>query len=121
MIVAGFGFRTGAQLSSLEAACQLASHGQGAVTHLATVADKVEALAPLARAMGLPIRSISPDELTRMATFTASAASMAARNTGSVAEASALAAAGAGAVLLAPRQLSPDKMASCAIAQGSLP
>ncbi|ENO84722.1 hypothetical protein C666_16775, partial [Thauera linaloolentis 47Lol = DSM 12138] len=42
----------------------------------------------------------------------------AARGCGSVAEAAALAAAGQGARLLAIRHISPDRSATCAIAQG---
>ncbi|MHA6346914.1 cobalamin biosynthesis protein, partial [Roseivivax sp. CAU 1761] len=39
-------------------------------------------------------------------------------DTGSVAEAAALAAAGPGARLLGPRAVSPDGCATCALAQG---
>lgn len=120
MIVAGFGFRSGAGLSSLRAALELAQQGQPSVTHLATAADKVPGLEPLAEALGLPLTSVSPEALARALTFTHSAASKAARGTGSVAEASALAAAGPGARLLAPRQISADRMATCAIAEGPL-
>ena len=121
MIVAGFGFRAEAGLVSLQAALALAQQGKPAVTLLATARDKVAALAPLAEALGLPMRWLSPQELSSVPTLTRSAASMIARATGSVAEASALSAAGAGARLLGPRHVSPDRMATCAIAEGSLP
>jgi cobalt-precorrin 5A hydrolase len=121
VIVAGFGFRAGAGLASLRAALALAQQGRPAVTHLATARDKVAALSPLAEALGLPVRELSPEELAGAATLTRSAASFAARATGSLAEASALGAAGAGARLLGPRHVSPDRMATCAIAEGTLP
>lgn len=118
MIVAGFGFRSGAGLTSLRAALALAEQGQPPVTHLATASDKVLTLAPLAEALDLPLAGVSPEALVGAPTLTRSAASIAARDTGSVAEAAALAAAGPGAQLLAPRHISPDRMASCAIAAG---
>lgn len=121
MIVAGFGFRSGAGLPSLRAALALAQQGLPPVTHLATAADKVPALATLARALGLPLTGISPEALAGVSTRTDSAASRAARGTGSLAEAAALAAAGPGARLLTPRHISTDRMATCAIAQGTHP
>ncbi|WP_370207078.1 cobalamin biosynthesis protein [Pararhodobacter marinus] len=113
MIVAGFGFSTRATLASLQGA--LAATG-GAPDALATLADKAPALAPLARAMGLPLHEVFgplPD------TPTQSPASQRARGTGSVAEACALAAAGPGAYLMAPRVISPDGLATCALAKGN--
>lgn len=121
MIVAGFGFRSGASLASLHAAFALAQQGQLPVTHLATAHDKVAALVPLAQVLGLPLTIVTPAALTAAPTHTRSLASQSARGTGSVAEASALAAAGAGAHLLTPRHISPDRMATCAIAQGTTP
>ncbi|WP_231735583.1 cobalamin biosynthesis protein [Novosphingobium sp. CCH12-A3] len=119
VIVAGFGFRSGAGLSSLRGALARAQQGQPPVTHLATVQDKVAALVPLAEALGLPLTGVAPEVLIAVSTATRSVASLAARDVGSVAEASALAGAGAGARLLGPRHISPDRMATCAIAQGS--
>lgn len=120
MIVAGFGFRTGAGLASLHAAFLLAQQGHPPVTHLATVRGKLAALAPLAEALDLPLAGVEPEALAAVPTITRSAASLAAYATGSVAEASALAAAGPRARLLGPRHISPDHMATCAIAQGFL-
>ena len=119
MIVAGFGFRAGAGLSSLRAAFALAQQGQPPVTHVATAHDKRAALAPFAEALGLPVIGVAPAGLAEASTHTHSPASQAARGTGSVAEASALSAAGKGARLITPRHISPDRMATCAIAQGS--
>lgn len=123
ILVAGFGFRRGASLASLRAA--LAQHGAAKVTHLATADDKAEGLAPLAHALGLPLLAIGAQALAAMPTQTCSPQSLAARGTGSLAEAAALA--GARMLcspphsLIAPRRLSPDRRATCALAQGSLP
>lgn len=114
MIVAGFGFSTRATPASLRDA--LAATG-GAPDALATAADKAAQLAPLAAELGLPLTPISAEDLTAQTTLTHSAASHSARATGSVAEAAALAAAGPGARLLAPRALSSDRLATCALAR----
>lgn len=118
MIVAGFGFRKGAHAASLRAALALAQQGCPAVSLLATAADKADCLEPLAAALELPVVGLAPEALTTATTLTRSTASLSARGTGSVAEACALAAAGPGARLLGPRHVSPDRMATCAIAQG---
>ncbi|MFN4101555.1 MAG: cobalamin biosynthesis protein [Pararhodobacter sp.] len=115
MIVAGFGFTTRATMESLEGALAAAGTAPEA---LATLADKAATLAPLAEKLNLPLIPVSgplPD------TETHSPASFYARGTGSVAEATALAAAGPGAFLLASRVISPDRLATCAIAQGVTP
>lgn len=118
MIVAGFGFRQGASLASLQSALALAQEGVPAVTAFAAPLDKTALLRPLVDAMGLPLLVISREALRAQTTPTRSDASMLAYGVGSVAEAAALAAAGPGAVLLRPRQISTDHMATCAIAQG---
>ncbi|HUD90760.1 cobalamin biosynthesis protein [Sphingobium sp.] len=118
MIVAGFGFRAGATEASLRAALEGAQLGAPPVTLLAAPEDKVAALAPLAESLGLPVVGIASDALATAETVTRSAMSMAARGTGSVCEAAALAAAGPGASLIAPRFIAPDRMATCAIAEG---
>ncbi|WP_299611248.1 cobalamin biosynthesis protein [uncultured Tateyamaria sp.] len=115
MIVAGFGFATQAGTESIADA--LAQH---AVTPdaLATLADKVDALTALTRTHGLPIICISLTDAAAQDTQTQSARSMSVKGTPSVAEATALAAAGPGARLIGPRTISKDRMATCAIAQG---
>jgi len=118
VIVAGVGYRTGADVSSLRAALALAQAGHPPVTALAAPADKIARLQPLAEALAVPLIALTPAGLRASATPTQSAASIAARGTGSVAEAAALAAAGEGARLISPRHVSPDRMATCAIAQG---
>nr|WP_197978368.1 cobalamin biosynthesis protein [Sphingomonas sp. CFBP 13603] len=117
VIVAGFGFRAGATLDTLRTVLASAQHGYPPVTALAAPHDKQALVSPLAEAMGVPMIAVSPSALQSAQTSTRSAASLEARATGSVAEASALAAAGPGARLLTPRHISPDRMATCAIAR----
>ncbi|WP_449468830.1 cobalamin biosynthesis protein [Sphingobium chungangianum] len=115
MIVAGFGCRSGAGEDALRAA--LDAHGAG-VTALATLAHKEALLAPLARALNLPLILIDPCAIEGADTPTRSAASLTAYGTGSVAEAVALMAAGPGARLITTRIISSDGQATCALAQG---
>ena len=119
MIVAGLGFSSAATEDSLRAAFERASAGQ-VVDALATVADKEghAALAEFASATALPLHFIAPADLAGQRTLTCSNRSRATYGTGSVAEASALAAAGAGARLTSPRQISDDRLATCAVAIG---
>lgn len=118
MIVAGFGFRAGADVSSLKDAFMRASEGR-AVQALSTASDKAssEAFVVLARALELPILAVDPADMSRVDTPTQSSKSQAARETGSVAEASALSAAGPGSTLLTQRVISADRYATCALAQ----
>ncbi len=125
MTVAGFGFRGGATLASLHdalaRALQSAQHPAGrltTVTQLATAHDKADAacLLALAARLGLPVCAVAPGPIATAATWTASAAVRARRNTGSVAEAAALAAVGPGGRLLQPRSVSSDRLATCALA-----
>ena len=120
MIVAGFGFRRAATVASLRAALARAG-GAAGIAGLAAPADKVESAAfrALARELGLPAHGVDSALLSDQQTPTRSAASLAARGTGSVAEAAALAAAGPGARLIAVRQTSADGMATCALAKGN--
>lgn len=119
VIVAGFGFRAAATADSLADALEMTG-GSARIAALATVADKAEAAPFLsfAAAAGLPIRSVDASALARQETATLSAASLATRGTGSVAEAAALAAAGPGARLISRRAASGDGMATCALAEG---
>ncbi len=135
MIVAGLGFRAAVSEASLRAALAgLPAHLPPAA--LATAADKAvtPALQALAQDMGLPVIAIAAADLTAQQTPSQSRTSLAARGVGSVAEAAALVAAAQGgtgggtggtggkqgqgaAVLLCPRVLSPDHMATAALAQ----
>ena len=117
MRVAGFGFRIGASQESLAQAFVSAG---GVADAFATVSEKADVpeLVALASARQREIFSIDPDELNTATVITQSEASFRRYGTGSVAEATALLAAGKGARLIAPRVVSSDGMATCAIAEG---
>ncbi|WP_372884268.1 cobalamin biosynthesis protein [Shimia sp.] len=118
MIVAGFGFRGAATKASLQAAFQ--ATGVADVDALATPEDKAQAQAfrALAKELALPVITIAATALENAETLTRSEVSQTHRGTGSVAEACALAAAGPQAELVTHRMVSPDRMATCAIAKG---
>lgn len=118
MIVAGFGFKKGTDVGALRDALARAQAAAPHVSALATVADKTAELEPLARELNLPLIAVEAERLAAIRTMTVSQASLDAHATGSVAEASALAAAGEGARLVAPRHVSADRKATCAIAMG---
>ncbi|MEB8386689.1 cobalamin biosynthesis protein [Rhodobacteraceae bacterium KMM 6894] len=117
MIVAGFGFRSGADVASLRSALELHAISPD---RLATAAAKAEdaPFVALAQMLGLPVDAVPDDQLAVQPVLTQSAASQDRYNTGSVAEAAALAVAGPGARLLSARVISPDRLATCAIAIG---
>lgn len=122
MIVAGFGCRAAASPEALRAALDAALAAARIplpmLAGLAVPADRQARLESLAVALGLPLSVVDADALHAQTTITRSPRSQAARGCGSVAEAAALAAAGEGARLLATRHISPDRSATCAIAQG---
>ena len=115
--VAGIGYRAGATPASLAAALDAAG-GAAGVEALASIAGKAEGapLRELAAQLGLPVIAISDDNLAAQVTLTQSDRIRRMHGTGSVAEAAALAACGPGARLAAPRSISPDRMATAAIA-----
>jgi cobalt-precorrin 5A hydrolase len=119
MKIAGMGFRKGAGIDSLRGAL-IAAGGTNGLVALATAAEKAEApsLIALAAELRLPICAIAPTALAAMETQTRSDRIASRFGTGSVAEASALAAAGPAARLLGPRAVSADGMATAAIAEG---
>ncbi|PKP72936.1 MAG: precorrin methylase [Alphaproteobacteria bacterium HGW-Alphaproteobacteria-6] len=116
MRAAGFGFRGTATVASLADA--LARAG-GRADLVATAADKAAAPAfvGFAAQCGLAVRAVGRDELAGVDTLTHSARVAARFGTGSLAEAAALAAAGPGARLLGPREVSADGLATAAIAE----
>lgn len=115
MIAAGFGFRSAASAVSLRDALSRAAQGR-AVGCVATAEGKPAApLADLAATLAVPLRGVP---VTGVATPTQSEAAMDHYGCGSVAEASALVAAGPGARLLGRRAVSGDGMATCALAEG---
>jgi len=122
VIVAGFGFRGAAGQESLaQALRQAQADARVQASALATLTDK--ALHPgfdeFAGALGLPVLSVTEGAASDIDTPTQSPYVQDARGAGSVAEATALAAAGPGAVLLCARVISEDRLASCAIARGA--
>lgn len=120
MRVAGMGFRASASLETMRRVLHLACGGQ--MPDLIATAKGKEtsaALRALADELRVPLRAVAHDRLAHQTTLTCSQVSNATYGTGSVAEAAALAAAGAGARLVAPRHISIDRMATCAIAEGT--
>ncbi|NUB46773.1 cobalamin biosynthesis protein [Fertoebacter nigrum] len=120
--VAGFGFRTSATTAALQDALAAAG-GPDGLTALATVVEKASApaLLALAHSLSLPVRAIGPDALKAQTTATQSPRQLTRFGTGSLAEATALAAAGHGARLTGPRAVSQDRTATAAIAEGPDP
>lgn len=119
MIVAGFGFRGEAAIASLRDALGGAlAEADMCVDALAAPADKAPRLAVLAAELGVSVIPVESAALQAAGTATHSPASLAARGTGSVCEAAALAAAGPGARLLTSRHIAFDRMATCALALG---
>lgn len=120
MIVAGFGCRREATTASLEGALAAATrYLTGPVTKLATLRSRGPQLLPLAERLGLPLILLDPPNLSDQRTLTHSSSSLAAYGVGSVAEAAALIAAGPRARLITARFISPDRLATCALAEGS--
>ncbi|WP_212524210.1 cobalamin biosynthesis protein [Actibacterium sp. MT2.3-13A] len=117
MRVAGIGFRKHAPVEALREALRLAGPP---VQALATAAHKAAApqIARLAAELGVPLHAVPAAQLAAQKTLTQSPRQQAQFGTGSLAEAAALAAAGPGARLLAPRMASADGMATAAIAEG---
>lgn len=122
MIVAGFGFSSAATAESLASALRATGY-DGPLDALATAAAK--AARPAMRALvddrGLPLAAVDPDRLQAADTLTHSKRSRDTHDTGSVAEAAALATAGPDARLLGPRAISDDRLATCAIAERITP
>lgn len=120
MRVAGFGFRKGAGVESLVAALEAAG-GRDGVSRIATIGSKAgtDAFQALAERLALPVEAVPAEALPWVAVETQSEKSKAMYGTGSLSEAVALIAAGPRAKLLAARAISPDSMATCAIAEAS--
>ena len=117
MKVAAFGFRQGAEAMSLHAALAAAG-GPGGVTHLATVTEKAAspAFREFAEDLDLPVKTVCKQELPAAHVLSRSEKSTRIWGTGSLSEAVALIAAGPDAQLTGLRVVSPDSMATCAIA-----
>ncbi|MGY6548245.1 MAG: cobalamin biosynthesis protein [Roseinatronobacter sp.] len=116
VIVAGFGFRARASAESLASAFARAG---GQADALATAQDKAASPAFQRFAGARRVIAVSPVQIAAQETRTRSSHALAARGTGSLAEAAALAAAGPGARLIGARVISEDGCATCALAQGA--
>ena len=122
-VALGIGFTSRADevalFQALEAAC-----GAGAVDVVATAEDKAmhTPLRKAAARLGLPLTPVPEMALKAMGpnVLTCSMRSLSARGVGSVAEAAALAAAGAGARLDGPRTVSADGQVTTAIARSGV-
>lgn len=125
MRVAGLGFRQGATDTAMANALMKAHvlAGNLPISALATHESKSHhpAIQALASTLGLPVLPIDATALSKTQTETQSKRIIAHYGTGSIAEAAALAAAGAGARLLCARVASDDGMAVAAIAEGHEP
>ena len=121
MIVVGFGFRKGADVAALRDALAATGADLSRVACVATVADKADARAftELAAGLAVPLRAVPAEVMAMQPVLTHSARVEALRGTGSVAEAAALAVAGAGARLLGPRAVSACGMATAALAESA--
>ena len=111
MKVAGIGFRAEATAAAIHDVL-----GDAQVDALATLDRKAEALRGLIP--GLPVIGVARAALAGVETSTTSARVLAEFGTGSLAEATALVAAGPQARLIVTRRISSDGMATAAIAEG---
>lgn len=120
-MIAGIGFRGAATMASVLDALERA--GARGCHRLALPQDKLRQPAALALCeAGYLLIPIAPQAMSAQSTLSDGPVSRAARGTGSVAEACALAAAGAGARLAGPRAISGDRMATAALAvTGDIP
>lgn len=115
MIIAGFGFRSGATAKSLKDAYEKLGGGADAI---AVPDDKAGALCfkQLAADLDVPVHKISAEAMQSVQTQTQAKRVIEKRGTGSVAEACALVTAGSEGRLIAARHISEDRMATCALA-----
>ncbi len=120
MRVAGIGFRATAPLASMAEALALAVARTDGLPVDALATAEVKATAPvfiaLCDQLGLPLCAV---DVSGISTPTQSEHVRSKFGTGSVAEAAALAGAGAGARLIVGRVVSGDGMATAAIAEGA--
>lgn len=114
-MIAGIGFRSAATVASLRDALARAGVSDPCRVALPEVKADHPACAELS-VQGFTLIPVSPAAIRAAPTLTRSAHALAAHDTGSVAEACALAAAGSGARLAGPRSVSGDGMATAALA-----
>ncbi|KEJ90511.1 cobalamin biosynthesis protein [Sulfitobacter donghicola] len=120
MRVAGFGFRSGASMASLQDALLRALKEAGGEPIQALVTESAKSRASvfkeLAQTMSLPGLGVRTEDMGQMITPTQSQRVLDQFGTGSLCEAAALVAAGPNAQLIAARVISGDGMATAAIA-----
>ncbi len=117
MRVAGIGCRADAPAATLRALLA----GAGGVDLVAGLEMRVAQVQPIAAGLGLRFRAVAEPELRGTVTPTASHRIKTRFGTGSVAEATALIAAGRNARIVETRRMSPDATATIAIAEGDGP
>lgn len=121
MIVAGFGYRAQAQMADLRAAlngAMDAASGGPRPDALAAVRSKAGGpVRALADALHLPLIVVEDDHVRGIDTTTQSPRIHTRFGTGSLAEATALVAAGPNAHLMSQRAASPNGMATAALAR----
>ena len=119
MLIAGFGFRASADIHSLANAFEKTATGS-LVDGFSAPADKIDhpAMTALARRYKLPVYAVETEIIKTTETLTQSATVHKWRQTGSVAEAVALAPFTGPARLVCTRQISDDGRAVCAVAEG---
>ncbi len=118
MIVAGFGYRKHTDIESLVGLLKALRSEIPYITALSAPIEKIALLSKLGAQLDIPVIAIEMNLLPFIRTQTQSLYSYKVWGTGSVAEAVALAAAGAGSKILISRMISDDRMATCAIAKG---
>lgn len=116
MMVAGFGYQSDATPEDLHAALELIAFTPEALTSIQAKTNGP--LAELADALNLPLIALRENEIAGVATPTNSSRITSRFATGSLAEATALVAAGPGAQLIIPRQTTANGKATIALAQG---
>jgi cobalt-precorrin 5A hydrolase len=122
MRVVGFGLRESATVASLHDVLAQVG-GPDSISAVATLADKSDLIAikDFQRATRFAVVEIPREAIAGLVTTTLSPRINEAFETGSVAEAVALVAAGPGARLIATRAISSDGLATAAIAEGPGP
>ena len=123
MIFAGFGFRQYAELECFLEVLDLMSEKykeNGKLIAICTIAKKAKypVFQLLSEKTKLKVISLDIKDIIRQHTISFSESSMRLYQTGSLAEASALAAAGQNAKLLGCRMISKKRMTTCAFAKG---
>jgi len=117
-VIAGFGFRKAADYSSFSQLFERLECPSGEYI-AAVAADKADhsAFRQFCADYGLKIHPVPQHQLSSVTTPTRSEISMSYRNVGSLCEALALYCAGSNAQLWITRQISDDRLVSCAVAQ----